>query len=432
MKTIEEAKLVTSYEKIESLFSVTSLPGRALHSVTNIAIVEEDSNEEKLQKALLSLLAFFGFIAGLCLGIHDLVYEYPTKGLITFSYSAVTLIGFIHLKYTKQFRLFRFTQLAFILTMPFLAQVTHGGFILSGSAIIWSLGSPICAVFFNGPQKSVRWFIAYALLVILSACMDSTVSQWEGARTLTASPWFFVGHLLGISVILFMLMQFFTYRIKSEQERSEALLLNILPKPIAERLKNTDEQIADEFNDATILFADIVGFTELSEKMSANEVVKMLNSVFSCFDELADKFGLEKIKTIGDAYMVVGGLPVPRQGSSEKVLKMALAMIESMIQFNKESELKLKLRIGIHTGPVVAGVIGIRKFIYDLWGDAVNVASRMESTGVEGKIQVTEDTFLRHREKFEFEKRGTIVVQGKGEMSTWFLTGKITSDEEKT
>jgi class 3 adenylate cyclase len=229
-----------------------------------------------------------------------------------------------------------------------------------------------------------------------------------------------------------MLMQFFTYRIKSEQERSEALLLNILPKPIAERLKNTDEQIADEFNDATILFADIVGFTELSEKMSANEVVKMLNSVFSCFDELADKFGLEKIKTIGDAYMVVGGLPVPRQGSSEKVLKMALAMIESMIQFNKESELKLKLRIGIHTGPVVAGVIGIRKFIYDLWGDAVNVASRMESTGVEGKIQVTEDTFLRHREKFEFEKRGTIVVKGKGEMSTWFLTGKITSDEEKT
>ncbi len=429
MKNIEEVKVVSGYEKIDSLFSHTSIPGRLLHYLTNIAIVEGDNDEEKLQKALLSLLAFFGFIAGICLGAHDVIFGYPTKGLTTFSYSAITLTGFIHLKFTRQFRLFRFTQLAFILTMPFIAQITHGGFVLSGSAIIWSLGSPICAVFFHGPKKSIRWFIAYAVLVAIAAFLDPAVTQWEGAKTLNSSPWFFVGHLLGISVILFMLMQFFTYRIKSEQERSEALLLNILPGPIAERLKHSQEQIADEFSDATILFADLAGFTEMSAKLSAEEVVKMLNSVFSCFDELAESFNLEKIKTIGDAYMVVGGLPIPVVGNSEAVLQMALAMIESIAAMNSENQTNLKLRIGIHTGPVVAGVIGIRKFIYDLWGDAVNVASRMESTGIAGKIQVTETTFLRHRKAFKFEKRGKIAVKGKGEMQTWFLLGL--NDEDK-
>lgn len=427
MTEMSKTWLKSALDKIDGVFSEKSFLGRMLHSITSAGAVPDDTDEEKLHKALLSLLAFFGFIAGLCLGFHDVYFEYPTRGITTFSYSFVTLAGFVHLKYTKQFKLFRFTQLSFILCLPFIAQITHGGFILSGSAIIWGLGSPICAVMLHGPAKSIRWFIAYALLVGLSARLDLAASQLKATSHLTSSPWFFVGHLLGISVILFFLVQFFVFRIKTEQEKSEALLLNILPKPIAERLKHHETLIADSFPDATILFADIVGFTELSGRLSPGELVEILNGVFSKFDQLAEKHDLEKIKTIGDAYMVAGGLPEPRPGHAESVLDMALDMRDSIVELNEKNGTDLKIRIGVHSGPVIAGVIGIKKFIYDLWGDAVNIASRMESTGLAGEIQVTEDTYFNHHKLFNFVERGTIVVKGKGEMRTYFLRNRKTS-----
>ncbi|MDN5278414.1 MAG: adenylate cyclase [Clostridiales bacterium] len=424
MREKSEFWLNSAIETFNGVFSERSRFSRLLHYITHVGSLPDDTDEEKLQKALLSLLACFGFVAGICLGIHDVVFDFPTRGITTFSYSLVTLLGFIHLKYTRQFKLFRFTQLAFVLCMPFIAQITHGGFVLSGSAIIWALGAPICAVMFHGPAQSIRWFAAYGGLVALAAWLDPKVSQWEAASRLSASPWFFVGHLLGISLILFLLVQFFVFRIKKEQERSEALLLNILPKSIAERLKQNESAIADAFSEATILFADIVGFTEISGKMSPAQLVEILNGIFSRFDRLAEKHKLEKIKTIGDAYMVVGGLPEPENGSAQEVLQMALDMLETMKQFNKENNTDLKIRIGVHSGPVIAGVIGLKKFIYDLWGDAVNVASRMESTGVDGRIQVTEETYLSHKQNFYFEKRGEIKVKGKGEMTTYFLCAK--------
>ncbi|MFZ5950250.1 MAG: adenylate/guanylate cyclase domain-containing protein [Candidatus Rifleibacteriota bacterium] len=412
-------------DRFAGWFSSNSLIYRFLHGLMLAGILPEDSEEEKLQKALLSLLALAGFIAGICLGLHDVVFEYPTRGLTTFSYSLVTLLGFIHLKVTKQFKLFRFTQLAFILTMPFIAQITHGGFIISGSAIIWSLGSPICAVLFHGPRQSVRWFGAYAIMIVLAAMVDKNASQIEAVKRLTISPWFFVGHLLGISFILFLLVQFFTYRIKKEQSRSEELLLNILPAAIAKRLKQNQQQlIADKFSEAGILFADIVGFTEISGRLKPEEVVEMLNQVFSKFDGLACKYGLEKIKTIGDAYMVVEGLPNPDAENQGRILMLAIDMMDAVKAFNNDQHAGLSLRIGINNGPVVAGVIGTRKFIYDLWGDAVNVASRMESTGIAGEIQVTEKTFELFNRRFEFVERGLIPVKGKGEMKTFFLKGR--------
>ncbi|MCL1468256.1 adenylate/guanylate cyclase domain-containing protein [Argonema galeatum] len=208
------------------------------------------------------------------------------------------------------------------------------------------------------------------------------------------------------------------------QEKSESLLLNILPKAIADRLKQNTSAIAEHFEEATILFADIVGFTPLSAKMPPIELVNLLNEIFSNFDELADKHGLEKIKTIGDAYMVVGGLPVPRDGHAEAIAEMALDMQASINRFRYEKNELLQIRIGINTGQVVAGVIGIKKFIYDLWGDTVNVASRMESSGLPGNIQITSSTYELLQDKYLFEKRGTIKVKGKGEMTTYFLLGR--------
>ncbi len=218
------------------------------------------------------------------------------------------------------------------------------------------------------------------------------------------------------------------------QNKSESLLLNILPQSIAERLKQDPKEIAEHFDDVTILFSDIVGFTPISSKMPPLELVQLLNKMFSTFDKLADRHGLEKIKTIGDAYMVAGGLPVPSNNHAEAVADMALEMQAAIQKFQtaKSSQgqtpanlEKMQIRIGINTGPVIAGVIGIKKFIYDLWGDTVNVASRMESSGKPGKIQVSAATYELLKEKFMFQTRGEINVKGKGKMITYWLNGRL-------
>jgi len=209
--------------------------------------------------------------------------------------------------------------------------------------------------------------------------------------------------------------------LKIEQEKSERLLLNILPDTIVAQLKESSEAIADRFDEVTILFADIVDFTVLSAAIPPKELVVFLNKIFSEFDILAQKHGLEKIKTIGDAYMLAGGLPTRRPDHAEAVAAMALDMLEVIKQFKFDGHKELELRIGINTGVVVAGVIGLRKFIYDLWGDAVNLASRMESHGIAGEIQVSEATYQRLMHKYVLEERGLIQVKGKGEMKTYFL-----------
>ncbi|TVQ51337.1 MAG: PAS domain S-box protein [Spirulina sp. DLM2.Bin59] len=212
-------------------------------------------------------------------------------------------------------------------------------------------------------------------------------------------------------------------RLHIERERAEKLLLNVLPKAIAEQLKQKPGSLAEQFEDVTVLFADIVGFTPLSAQMEAIELVEFLNEIFSMFDQLTERFNLEKIKTIGDAYMVVGGLPSPCPNHTAAIAAMALAMQQATDQLVRSTGKPLQIRIGIHSGSVVAGVIGIKKFIYDLWGDAVNVASRMESLGEPGKIQVTERVYQRLSDRFTFTPRGTVTVKGKGEMRTYWLTG---------
>jgi adenylate cyclase len=221
-------------------------------------------------------------------------------------------------------------------------------------------------------------------------------------------------------------------RVVAEQKMSERLLLNVLPHSIAERLKGRPEVtadsftevIADSFAEVTVLFADIVEFTKFSESVSAEVLVDVLNDIFTRFDNIAENRGLEKIKTIGDAYMAAAGLPVSVQDHAIRAAHMALDMVEAMERFNEQGRYNLKIRIGISTGAVVAGVIGKRKFLYDLWGDIVNTASRMESHGVAGRIQVTDSTRQRLSEPFLLEKRGVIDVKGKGEMHTWFLNGR--------
>ncbi|MBT9316468.1 adenylate/guanylate cyclase domain-containing protein [Leptothoe spongobia] len=215
-----------------------------------------------------------------------------------------------------------------------------------------------------------------------------------------------------------------TQALRVEQEKSEQLLLNILPQEIASRLKQSPGTIADNFQEVTVLFADIVGFTQLSSNIGPSETVEFLNAVFSLFDDLSDYYGLEKIKTIGDAYMVAGGLPNPRMDHLDATADMALAMQKQVADLKNSNFKSVSLRIGIHSGPVVAGVIGTKKFIYDLWGDTVNIASRMESHGEARHIQVTETVYQALKHRYNFEERGMTAVKGKGKMMTYWLLEK--------
>lgn len=219
-------------------------------------------------------------------------------------------------------------------------------------------------------------------------------------------------------------------QLAEEQKKSEHLLLNILPETVVNRLKEQPTTIAEAFTDVTVLFADIVGFTQLATQVSPQELVALLNRIFSAFDELAEKHGLEKIKTIGDAYMVVGGLPNPRKDHAEAIVEMALDMQQAINTFNIETGFSCNIRIGINTGAVVAGVIGIKKFIYDLWGDTVNIASRMESHGIPGNIQISESTYQQVKDKYALKSRGLIEIKGKGEMQTYLVMGNKNDESE--
>jgi class 3 adenylate cyclase len=212
-----------------------------------------------------------------------------------------------------------------------------------------------------------------------------------------------------------------TAELAQKNKENERLLLNILPVSIAERLKRGEAVIADACSAATILFADIVGFTDLSTRIAPTELVELLSGLISDFDRLAQEHGVEKIKTIGDSYMAVAGLPQARHDHAESAVRLALDMLDAAARRKTRDGKSLQLRIGINSGPVIAGVIGIHKFAYDLWGDTVNIASRMESHGEPGRIQVTEATYNLLKEQYEFESRGKLEIKGKGPMSTYFV-----------
>jgi class 3 adenylate cyclase len=235
-------------------------------------------------------------------------------------------------------------------------------------------------------------------------------------------------NLLGVAGVAFALLHYFVRERERALADSERLLLNVLPEPVAARLKAGEGVIADACPSVTVLFADIVDFTPMSARMSPESLVALLDRVFAAWDELAARYGVEKIKTIGDAYMVAGGIPVGRADHAEAIAEMALGMQPAVVECAAATGLPLAVRIGIDSGPVVAGVIGRSKFIYDLWGDTVNTASRMESQAPSGAIQVTERAYNELRAKYEFESRGVIDVKGKGPMATYLLVGRHTPD----
>ena len=316
-----------------------------------------------------------------------------------------------------------------ILLAPTLSMIPLGGFLGAGGVGLWGVLAPLGALVFSDVRSAIRWFVAWLVIFLgsgtarrdprpdptadpglvhdhdagpqhrRSAARSSSPCSRSSPRS-AARPW-----------------------PRSERSRHERkdLLLNILPSSIADRLKVDTQTIADQFSSASILFADVVDFTPRSELLEPAEVVGLLDRLFSHFDALAERYGVEKIKTIGDAYMVAAGVPKPRPDHARALVSMGLDMVEAMHSSDEVGHLGLELRVGINSGPVVAGVIGRKRFLYDLWGDAVNTASRMESHGTPGRVQITRATYELVADDFECEPRGTIAVKGKGEMEIWHV-----------
>jgi class 3 adenylate cyclase len=396
-------------------------PPRWLRELAEIGVSPADSEELRLRKAVLVLSTTL--MASLTL---VWVVTYAVLGLwgsaaIPFAYGVASAIGIYAFARTRRYRLFRRSQLWMSLLLPFVLQWSLGGFRNSSAVCLWGFTSPLGAMLFVGAAQAVPWFVTFVGLVVVSGAIDPALASGAPHIPSGVVVAFFVLNIVGVTTTAYVLLQYFMRARDREQAKSERLLLNVLPAPVAARLKQDDGIIADACPEVTVLFADIVGFTPLSERLAATELVAVLDRVFARWDQLAARHGVEKIKTIGDAYMVAAGIPVPRVDHAEAIAEMALAMGPEVARVAIETGLPLQVRIGIDTGPVVAGVIGRAKFIYDLWGDTVNTASRMESHAPPGTIQVTHRSYERLREHYELQPRSPIDVKGKGRMRSYLL-----------
>ena len=336
-----------------------------------------------------------------------------------FTGSAISLVVFAR---SRDFAFLRTAQLSLILVAPALGTVALGGLRESSGVILWSLFAPLGAVAFDRPGRAWAWFAAFVATMLLALGLSEVVRPNGADLPEGFVRTFDVLNILVVSFVAMLLLVTFARGREAAQARVEALLLNVLPADVAERLQSDPHAIADHFDEASILFADVVDFTPLASGLDAREVVGLLDRLFTSFDELVDRYDVEKIKTIGDCYMVAAGVPRERPDHAHALAGLAIEMRECAKRCLPDGDgSDLQLRIGISSGPVVAGVIGRRRFLYDLWGDTVNMASRMESHGTPDEIQITRSTWQLLGDHFVTEPIGRVQVKGKGEIETWRL-----------
>ena len=403
-----------------------------LAALADLGANPRDTTDERLRQGTLVLASVLIVLLSFVWVLTYLFYGYPVAAAIPATYQVLTVMGLVVLARTRSFAVFRTTQLVAFLILPGLLQASLGGFVASSGMVLWAAFTPLAALALLGVRRALAWLAACFLWLVLLAVLDSRFATHPAELPAAFVVTFFVLNVMGVTLSAFVMLGYFVEQreraraaLEIERERSERLLLNVLPSPIAQRLKERDGVIAERYEDVSVLFADLVEFTEHAMVLSAEELVALLDRIFTAFDHVADLHGVEKIKTIGDAYMVAGGLPDPRPDHLTAIALTALAMREELELVAVETGHSwLAVRIGIDSGPAVAGVIGRRKFIYDLWGDTVNTASRMESHGRAGEIQVTGRVAAALSEQFVIRPRGTVTVKGKGPMETFLLTGQ--------
>ncbi|HEY3164440.1 MAG TPA: adenylate/guanylate cyclase domain-containing protein [Candidatus Limnocylindrales bacterium] len=395
-----------------------------IERLASLGVDPADPDELRLQKVTLTLAAVtVTLLSILWVGTY-LALGLPVSAAIPFAYQVVSIASLAVFARTRDYRFFRASQLALIFVLPFLLQWSLGGYVASSAVSLWALVGALGALFFYSAREAIPWFVAFIALTAVSGLAEPIVSTNPASIPVAVQTAFFVLNICGVALTAYLLLQYAVRARDAALASSERLLLNILPKAIADRLKREEGRIAEAHDDVTVLFADLVDFTPFVERTEPARVVAVLDEIFSAFDRLAERHGLEKIKTIGDAYMVVAGLPAPRADHVEAMAEMGLDMQADLGRLCEPLGLDLAIRIGMDTGPVIAGVIGRHKFIYDLWGDTVNTASRMESSGLPGRIQVTAATYERLRDRYQFEERGEIEIKGKGRLDAYLLVGR--------
>ena len=405
----------------------------------------ELSPEERLSGDMLMFTTgFMMCAAALWLAIYwSMGYQYSTAiSLIFQGLSFVTIVLYLRFRRLYTFAIF---QLALILFTPFAMQWSIGNFVNASGVSLWGLMAPVGAVTVLGNRQSMPWFVAWMFMTVMSGVFDFLLPGAAQRYDMQTIAVFFVLNFVAISAMIYGLLWYFAAEkqklreqvdamhadMREEKERSEALLLNVLPRPIAERLKRNEVNIAQGHADVTVLVADIVGFTRMSEELSPVQTVKVLNDVFSLFDELADRHQVEKIKTVGDAYMAAAGLETGSQiHYADAVARMALEMQTRLEDYRRRTGERVEVRIGVGTGPLVAGVIGKKKFIYDMWGDTVNLAFRLVGDAQPGTVITDLTTYRRLQGRFRFADPHEVDVKGKGRLQVFRLIGTSDSARE--
>ena len=421
--------LVTQGDTLRDEQTITHVWRRITAAIGRIGLDPADTVDDRLQKTLLSSGCLAVILAASIWGAAYILLGEPLAGAISLSYSTLGALSILFFYRSRNYAFFRSSQLLLGLLLPFLHTLALGGLLNSSGVILWSLIIPLGALLLSEPRHALNWWFAYLVLIVVSSILQPFLRPVNNLP-----PGFIIGFfVLNISAVssifIFTLYYFINQKnlaykmLRIEEEKSQDLLLNILPSEIATILKNDTRIIAEQFEEASILFADLVGFTAMTEELSPVDIVNLLNDIFSHFDSLVEKYRLEKIRTIGDNYMVAAGVPSRRPDHAIVIANLALEMNEYIRNYPAGEKNKIEFRIGINSGPVVGGVIGRKKFVYDVWGDAVNIASRMESHGLPGKIHITRATYELIRDHFSCTPRGSISIKGKGVMDTFFLLG---------
>jgi guanylate cyclase len=380
-----------------------------------------ESGDAALQRLVMVLLAVGTLPLTILWTAVYLAAGAPLAAAAPAVYSVVTPINTAAFAWTRNLRLYRFIQLLMTLVLPWLVTMSLGGFRNSSAVIIWAALCPLVSLLVDDLRQTLLWIVGFLLLLIVTAILEPSLKAPALPEAFVI--WFFVLNLGAVIAVVFALLHYFVAQRNFFQERSETLLLNILPREISDALKVDQGAIAAHYESASVLFADVVGFTPMAAAMIPLRLVNLLNEVFSSFDDLVEKHGLEKIKTIGDCYMVAAGVPRERADHALALVQLALDMRDAVASRTFGGE-TLAFRIGVNSGPLVAGVIGRKKFIYDLWGATVNLASRMESHGESRAIQITRSTYELVSAEFDCESAGSIPVNGAGALDVWRVVAR--------
>ena len=384
-----------------------------------------DSETRRSQKTISTILLFIGSIFSILNVVNNLSLGLTTVAIVYGVWAIIVLsAGVLILLFPRLWLLLFSAMLIGVSAVTLAAHVTSGGFQSGLEAIVWMLQVPIGAALFIGPRFTIISLLIYILAVIAAALLEPFAQSIAPDLALNTRMQIAAGNMILMGILATAASLYLLKQVNYFRRRADKLLLNVLPGPIALRLKESSETIADGYSAVTVLFADIVGSTPLFSDLEPAEAVDWLNEVFTMFDGLVKKYGLEKIRTIGDNYMVASGVPTPRADHAQAIAYFALDMLRGLQKIPPRHGKRLDFRVGVNSGPLVAGVIGQTKYHYDIWGDTVNTASRMESHGEAGKVQISDATYELLKNEFECVSRGAISIKGKGEMETWFLLGR--------